>query len=99
MEKQPYGVLPHFILETLAKALCSRMYRESSLPTYATSLPVQQQRSQKVSWSYLEVVNHFFNTFAKIQAVTKYDALVLRYMQPSSVADDVISRSYKIADA
>lgn len=55
------------------------------------------KRSQKISWSYPEVVNYLMKNYATNLAVAEYAAANLRYMRPVSItsqqyADDSVAR-------
>lgn len=94
-------VLSHYLKDTLANALNSRMCaedRSASLPASERNEP----RSRKLLRSYPEVVNYLFKKISTDQAIAENDAAILRYMQPSGMtqqqyADDLVVKSCKSA--
>lgn len=96
-------VLPHYLHETIANALKSRMCSEHRTNQIIASVCNRDTRSHKLLRSYLEVVNYLLRKCATGQKIAEYDAEILRYMQPANMnpkkyADDLVVKSCKVAD-
>lgn len=77
-------VPPYFVQEIVANANYSRMCPENRHASLAVSVQNDQYQSRKLLRSYLEAVNYPLNKFADDQAITEYDATILRYIQPAN---------------
>lgn len=96
-------VLPHFVKETIANALNSRMCAEDRTAPLVATVRHDKIRHQKLLRSYPEVVNYLLKKFATGAEIAEYDATILRYMHPASMthqqfADDLIAKSCKVAN-
>lgn len=69
----------------------------------AASVRNTDNRSRKRLRSYLKVVNYFLKKLVKDQAITEFNAAILRYMQqanmtPQRYTEDLVAKSCKVAD-
>lgn len=84
-ERAAMSLLPHFVHEMPADALNSRLYAKNCLTSLAATLRKQELRSQKILWSYPEMITYLQKTFVTDQAIAEYRASIPRYMQPLSM--------------
>lgn len=95
--------LPHYVNETLANSLDSRMCATDKSYPIATSLRNVDNQSHKLLRLYPDVVNYLLKKFATDPAIAGFDAAILLYMQagnmtPEQYADDVVAKSCKVTD-
>lgn len=95
-------ILLHFVDETVASALHSRMYAKKRFAPFASSVCNPKQSPQTLLQLYLALGDYLLKTIFAHQAVADYDTSILRYMHPSIItptqcAYNVIARACKVA--
>lgn len=78
-------VRPHFVKDTVANALNSRMCAEDRTAPLAATVRNNKIRPRKRLRSYPEVAKYLLKKYATDAAIAEYDATILRYMQPASM--------------
>lgn len=96
-------VLSHHVKCSLANALDSCMCVETRADPLAASVQNKQQKAPIILRWYPELVNHLLVKYATDQAIAKFDAAFLQYMQLVSMtlqqyADDIVEKLCKVVE-